>query len=502
MKKGTTESLSALIGIMIAILIITPMIVIGYRYMSSLNSNKKCFDEIVKAAEDLQEGQTKNVLCKFNKRSSMISFDNDDQIVRTKQIFRAPKVKLSTVMTPISISLPLELVGGQTLRNVLVWFYEKPKSAACPDSSLACLCLCPLEVPELKDKSFLDKVNILSTEKRLTLRCEGFTRCAQFPGIVKIKGYNQFGSLKSFNYGNFYVIKKEDVIGFKIKKIGNQLLICDANKGCALETTDIPFMVVGVSDAIDESIRLCKSSNDDNCKCPMLAIGFDSYKLYSHNGYLSVLAVAGDDLIKIKDDIGRMCILEDDKKKYLPQGEKIEDIGNFMMVRAGNEVCIAKSGFEKLPLCNLPQEQKLDKIKFIEECKNEAGDNCICKSEIDPENYLKSNDVNYKFKEFVLQYIDKGRQLLLVTEKDSTLELYENLGDKACYYDGKEKHFLTRKGNLIYDKAAKTNHYDFENMDRYKFTSTKLAKVGGDVCFTATDNLNLPQCGASTVPLR
>ncbi|RME54189.1 hypothetical protein D6777_04655, partial [Candidatus Woesearchaeota archaeon] len=219
MKKGTTESLSALIGLIIAILILTPMIIFGYRYLSSLNSNVDCFNEIVDNVNKLKDGEEKVILCKINKRSSFFGFDNDETEVKSynRLVWQDPFANVGSVL------------AGIPIKEITSFHYKKPKST-CLDN-LACLCLCGT------DGKIIDKSGKVIQKKDILLECKGKTKCAQFKGIKKLSGLIKYDGLESENSDQFYIFLSEGPLALKLKKIKDKLLICDPNKECTIQAS-------------------------------------------------------------------------------------------------------------------------------------------------------------------------------------------------------------------------------------------------------------------------
>ena len=345
-KVGSEESFSFLIGILIMIMILTPIIIIAYRMYAEKQGIEKCFNDLVTTAEGLKNGEQKEIICKFSKDYVLMGFDYNQQKLASTHA-------KSTVRLSWSSPIKSEVLS-----------YARPDKV-CPQLDQACLCLCQ------------DNLNIAESKK-----CSGKLKCAQFPGIANIQGIF-YGKAKSRsgnllakpmelgvrlgeayfpveflgNSKDFLVVDADMVLGVLIQKQGDTLDFCNptlvqGKRGCQYQDTSKGYEYV-------KMVNDCKLLKADKCKCgdfymksepptdPVIGQEDDATVIGTFSTdteELNVKWYPKTDLCVYSTVEGKKDITYFSSQQIGIPGKYLDQNGYISLVSVGGQVCIAKQG--------------------------------------------------------------------------------------------------------------------------------------------------------------
>lgn len=373
-KRGSEESFSFLIGILIMIMILTPIIIIAYRAFAEKQGVEKCFTEIVDISAKLKDGEEKEILCRFQKDYVLMGFDAKQDVIET------PFTDASSI-----ISSPKQLA------------YAKPQTCSSGSTDegiikddMGCLCFCS------------DPGQPISYGRK----CSGKTKCAQFKEIRTISGlqlWNKDGYRDTAGKywsmtlkGGYKLIKgvgeeevkarvssgkitasptvivfgHDQVLGILIKRSGEELKICVPGYDC-----DYRKKFPGYQFAL--GIESCRAESNDNCLCNEIeyeilpnsdfVIAVDKQTNVNRIGNYYPNRPEGRQYEWITDFSGKLCTYDgrlSEKKKYIDRFSLLElypESQGYTMgkkkvqpIKVGTDVCFltyADVESLKLPSC-------------------------------------------------------------------------------------------------------------------------------------------------------
>jgi len=185
-KRGAEESLSFLMGVVVAIIIAIPMFILIWNYVEAQNMSEKNFEELVKVVKEMKVGEERDFAFLIKENSFLASFNKDQEILKRGYI----------VIGECKLSDDLFFTFRSTLN----------RGGTCGENN--CLCLCNI-------KTGLSSENFENA-------CSNKARCKSFEDL-KIFG-------KCFDTKNIFVpgvAGKNNLLTLHIEKkeIGGEVVV-------------------------------------------------------------------------------------------------------------------------------------------------------------------------------------------------------------------------------------------------------------------------------------
>ncbi|MEA3379220.1 MAG: hypothetical protein U9Q69_06345 [Nanoarchaeota archaeon] len=334
-KKGAEESLSTLIGIIVALMIIIPVIIIGYRYWAEGQDLEECYNQINKAAKGLANGDSKSFMCRFNKDYAIISLNiGERQLATGKSISHAFKGKEE------------------------FYYLISPKQGT--NNNYASICFGKSKDYHLKSE------NKLSTS----------FKCTEIKGIKKISGIWLSQNEGPFNTkSNIQIKNKNIILGIVVKKEGENLIVCTPG-----ELGTCSYAIDKAKLEIMEDIKNCQNYSGQKCICGKSQIhieqGMDFIMKQEEEkitfNYYEPVTQIWEEIGQLKGDL---CIYSNENKEainaysfngiYAPGYHKGYNLNNkeVKLIKIEDDVCLLK--FDEWD-ASIPQ---CSEMKIIEETK-------------------------------------------------------------------------------------------------------------------------------------
>ncbi len=238
-RKGELPTLSFLIGVLIAILILAPLSIAFVKFMWTSSQKELCFDALVEAAS----GDGGAVDCSASPDYVYIAFDAVQQSI-----------------------------GGMG-KSV-----ERPEGH-CPEGK-ACLCL------YAKRKGVLQFIRSAQVKKGIDAEDLEVPECKELKGVKVVSGSPIDGE-KFYEYGSdFYSAFSKEYASFDVRREGDAVAFC-ASKECGFDEPKKVLM------EFKDAYSRCSSYLTDSCSCGSVdysALGEDKITFSdSENGIEAVL---------------------------------------------------------------------------------------------------------------------------------------------------------------------------------------------------------------------
>ncbi|MDI6737511.1 MAG: hypothetical protein QME12_03260 [Nanoarchaeota archaeon] len=257
-KKGSTETLSFLIGILIFILIVVPIGIAVYHYMQSQTGMQRTLDLLVERTSELEDGQSGNIVGYIDKGYVLISFEKD------RGTFGGTGIRWTC-----------EGVGGETFAQL--WRINKPSQCR----GRACLCACG---ESAKDVPLVgDWLNIIGPDF-----CSG-AKCVVYDEDKSPRFYGG----ASCEYGAF-IVPENPTLEINFERQGQTIGICEEPPCISKEVQKAREIFTSTYDAYME----CKNNNLNDCICgtvDLAKLPSDNNIEFSSDGSKTTMRLTDDD---------------------------------------------------------------------------------------------------------------------------------------------------------------------------------------------------------------